>query len=120
MMATKGNVSFDVSSQIEEIFAAEADDDAAATASKPTAAESEDDMFGDSFANISDIDNMVEAHGKKLQVGLTKILLAMCSMPQYTCIILYRRMSRQFRGRRWWTGRVPRRRISRLARRSSC
>ena len=82
MMATKGNVSFDVSSQIEEIFAAEADD-AAATASKPTAAESEDDMFGDSFANISDIDNMVEAHGKKLQVGLTKILLAMCSMPQF-------------------------------------
>ena len=79
MMATKGNVSFDVSSQIEEIFAAEADDDAAATASKPTAAESEDDMFGDSFANISDIDHMVEAHGKKLQVGPMKILDASIS-----------------------------------------
>ena len=78
MMATKGNVSFDVSSQIEEIFAAEADD-AASTASKPTAAESEDDMFGDSFANISDIDHMVEAHGKKLQVGPMKILDASIS-----------------------------------------
>ena len=58
------NVSFDVSGQIEEIFEAEADA-AAATAKYTVAADSEDDMFGESFANISDIDNMVEAHGKK-------------------------------------------------------
>ena len=59
--ATGNNVSFDVSGQIEEIFEAEADAAAAiATGTKSAAAaESEDDMFGESFANISDIDNMV-------------------------------------------------------------
>ena len=61
------NVSFDVSGQIEEIFEAEADAPAAnATATKSAAESEDDDMFGESFANISDIDNMVEAHGKKL------------------------------------------------------
>ena len=58
--ATGNNVSFDVSGQIEEIFEAEADAAAATgTKSDAAAAESEDDMFGESFANISDIDNMV-------------------------------------------------------------
>lgn len=60
--ATGNNVSFDVSGQIEEIFEAEADAAAAiatGTKSAAAAAESEDDMFGESFANISDIDNMV-------------------------------------------------------------